>query len=645
MARQTGANIFAGTLEPLAGGPLDARAIVPTKADLTLSSNFPYPYIGMIVAVQAEGKAYILTAADFTDVENWTEIGSGGGANNIIEGYFNPIDNLFYEEDTYTTPISGESNIIYVTLDTNKSYRYDGLNLIFVRLDKDFENPQQSSLPTASVDELGNIYQYVGATTVDYTNGYFYICVEDSDNPGTYIWEQKNVQPDLDTVIQYTTMPAAALALSGNVVQFIGATTADYIHGFFYECEEDVDNPGTYIWTQVDTQPDEDTTIQVEVIPTAAASIEGKVVQFIGTTTVDYTNGYFYECIEDPDVAGTYIWVQKNTQPDADTKIQVESMPTATSTIEGEIVQYIGTTTADYINAYFYKCVEDSENPGTYKWDAVSVQAGGSGSGSLQKAITASIDVGGIKTGDAFAIGTDYDDMWQNLLDPIKYPTLTAPSASIAGGTTLLETGSSVSRTITVTFNRGSINPAYGTSGYRSGAAADYSLNNGTAQAENTFIETISESNKTFKAKVNYAAGEQPKDSKGNNYDNPLPAGYVETSTLTYKFDNPIWANTSSISTVAKLSLLDHTSTKQKDMNFPAQTVANPEIFDIPASWTVTAVQVKNDLSGQYEDCSSEFTVTNTTHNDAGGTSVAYKRYTDNRGYNAGARTIRVKWS
>ena len=80
-------------------------------------------------------------------------------------------------------------------------------------------------------------------------------------------------------------------------------------------------------------------------------------------------------------------------------------------------------------------------------------------------------------------------------------------------------------------------------------------------------------------------------------------------------------------------------------MNFPAQTVANPEIFDIPASWTVTAVQVKNDLSGQYEDCSSEFTVTNTTHDDAGGNTINYKRYTDNRGYNAGARTIRVKWS
>ena len=39
MARQKGANNFAGTLEVLAGGPLDAREVVPTKADLLVNSN------------------------------------------------------------------------------------------------------------------------------------------------------------------------------------------------------------------------------------------------------------------------------------------------------------------------------------------------------------------------------------------------------------------------------------------------------------------------------------------------------------------------------------------------------------------------------------------------------------------------------
>ena len=98
------------------------------------------------------------------------------------------------------------------------------------------------------------------------------------------------------------------------------------------------------------------------------------------------------------------------------------------------------------------------------------------------------------------------------------------------------------------------------------------------------------------------------------------------------------------IATIAKQALVSK-GAKQKDFAFPAQTVANPEVFDIPASWTVTAVQVKNDLSGVYEDAMSQFTVTNTTHNDAAGNAVDYKRYTFNLGYDTGARSVRVKWS
>ena len=60
MSRQPGLNSFAGTLEVLAGGPLDARTVVANKTDLTTNGTFTYPYIGMIVSVENEGKAYIL---------------------------------------------------------------------------------------------------------------------------------------------------------------------------------------------------------------------------------------------------------------------------------------------------------------------------------------------------------------------------------------------------------------------------------------------------------------------------------------------------------------------------------------------------------------------------------------------------------
>ena len=40
-----------------------------------------------------------------------------------------------------------------------------------------------------------------------------------------------------NTALIYTTMPTAATALVGKIVQFSGATDANYTHGFFYECK------------------------------------------------------------------------------------------------------------------------------------------------------------------------------------------------------------------------------------------------------------------------------------------------------------------------------------------------------------------------------------------------------------------------
>ena len=54
---------------------------------------------------------------------------------------------------------------------------------------------QRSALPQASEEEVGNIYQYVGTTDANYTNGYFYKCVSDGQTPATYSWERVDAQP------------------------------------------------------------------------------------------------------------------------------------------------------------------------------------------------------------------------------------------------------------------------------------------------------------------------------------------------------------------------------------------------------------------------------------------------------------------
>lgn len=54
--------------------------------------------------------------------------------------------------------------------------------------------PQKSTMPTASVDNLGTIYQFTGTTDSTYTNGYFYKCVSDGGDPATYSWQNISVQ-------------------------------------------------------------------------------------------------------------------------------------------------------------------------------------------------------------------------------------------------------------------------------------------------------------------------------------------------------------------------------------------------------------------------------------------------------------------
>lgn len=133
MARQKGMLNLSGNLEPLAGAPLDSRSITPTVADLYIASNWPYKYIGMKTTVTATGDTYRLVNLDVTQESSWVKEG-------------------------------GESG---------QTIQYD-------------------ELPAASSSLAGKIYQYTGVTNLQYTNGYFYECVNDG---GTYKWIQTNTQP------------------------------------------------------------------------------------------------------------------------------------------------------------------------------------------------------------------------------------------------------------------------------------------------------------------------------------------------------------------------------------------------------------------------------------------------------------------
>ena len=74
-------------------------------------------------------------------------------------------------------------------------------------------------MPTPGETEVGNIVQYIGETTQDYTQGYFYKCVSDGQDPATYSWIRLNVQPDTPVIDSVTAAEAqghTTEALSAN---------------------------------------------------------------------------------------------------------------------------------------------------------------------------------------------------------------------------------------------------------------------------------------------------------------------------------------------------------------------------------------------------------------------------------------------
>lgn len=300
----------------------------------------------------------------------------------------------------------------------------------------------------------------------------------------------------------------------------------------------------------------------------------------------------------------------------------------------------------DILDVLYKNAVKNGYTGTKEEWVEKFNGNGGSGGGdaSLKDDLIASIAAGGIKIGDRFVQGEELEALWRALLDPVKNPTLTPPSASItASGGTLMERGDSKTVTLLVKFDRGKIDPAGDTSGYRSGDAIFYNLN-GVSQTNNTFRVDVNESNSVFTASVEHGPGEQPKNSKGEDYDAPLPAGTASSPVLRFEFVDALWSNAKDIMRIEKEPLVSK-SAKTKVFEFAPQTKENPEIFDVPASWNVTGIEVLNEITQRYEDDASEFDISTVTHLDAAGNEVEYKRYTDNRGYAAGTRSIKITWS
>lgn len=270
-----------------------------------------------------------------------------------------------------------------------------------------------------------------------------------------------------------------------------------------------------------------------------------------------------------------------------------------------------------------------------------------SGSATITSPLTATRTVGGVTSGKHYETGTTIEQIIRDILNPVDAPTLTAPSATINyTGNRLLEAGVTITGTFVVNFSRGTINPAYGTSGYRSGIVTGYSLNDSTFQTGKIFSNvTINKDNSTFIAKVKYEAGEQPKDSSGNDYGTPLPAGQVTSSSLKFEFVDAWWMINSS-GEMTKQELKSKASGEAL-IQFPDRKPDEgvQETLDIPASWNITDILFYNPITREWVDDSDEFVTSTASHPDAAGNMVDYVRYTGILPYAGASREFKIKWT
>lgn len=527
MARAKGSAKFSGNLEVAAGGPLDARSVVPTQGDLTVASNFPYSYVGMIVSVQDEGKAYILTAKPVTTEGNWKVLGSGEGADNIVEGYYKSADHLFYEESTFETPIEGKNKTLYIDLVSNNSYRYSGS--IFVRID----------------EEYGPAYVVEG-----YRN----------DNDGLFYREAvfENAITGVTGVIYVALNENKTYRWAGAAFTRLDKESPELVFGYYKATDGLMYEEAAF--TNAIAGDDEKLYIGLNV---------DKIYRYTGVSFVELSKeknnvvrGYYYNSLFYKEAEHIH-------------------------EITGELdVIYIDLATKD-----------------TYYWTGVKYEKLNettSGGGSTQKAISASITVGGIEKNDSFPVGTDYDDMWETLLNPTLYPTFTAPSANLTyalDNNGYYKVGGTVSaKTATLEYNAGAIVLDGVKQNDRAGAATKYSIV--TTGADTDFDDTSNDSGSfnipqltratkgTIKITgiVNYAAGPQPKDSKGGNYSTPLVAGNV-TAEKTLNFIQPYYYGASDNSTIGDFTGLTEVISAKGNKTYKFTTNNQYMIFAYDSSY------------------------------------------------------------
>ena len=292
---------------------------------------------------------------------------------------------------------------------------------------------QYSTMPTASISNVGKIVQYIGATNSTYTNGYFYECVSDGELTPTYSWTAINVQAsqggaskldDLENVFVLDGVELNSQTYYTNRIDNIKAIINYYKNNPNNATYILFSNPTSYnsdivytlmtkatsIYEQGTSQGFVNVNLDLKMQSITSSAIHTTQSWRINGVATDGTvstlTKWRVQCLsrDSQFFANTYATLTTtqtisgtktfSTLPEssvtpttanqlvnksyADTKqdiIQYSVMPTASANTVGKIIQYTGTTDNTYTNGYFYIGVTDGESTPTYSWDTISVES------------------------------------------------------------------------------------------------------------------------------------------------------------------------------------------------------------------------------------------------------------------------------
>lgn len=264
--------------------------------------------------------------------------------------------------------------------------------------------------------------------------------------------------------------------------------------------------------------------------------------------------------------------------------------------------------------------------------------------------------LGGIPAGTSVAQlkNKTFSQLFDELIFPTVNPTFENPTASLSlkstSTTPIIQevgtTGASVP--VVASFNTGYNPGAIKIAGVKKqNRGGDLKSNESFIYINNApdakkFPTEIPEGSIIYKYRAAYAQGPQPLDSKGNNYQAPLPAGIVDSAAVIINGVYPYFTNKDNNKVFAKLPLTIYNNLSV--VKFKAEG-PNKHTFKIPVKYTLTKVELLNTLSGKYENYGVDKFTKTTENIEVQGKQVEYGVYTRNdAGFN-GESTFIITFS